>query len=68
MTRAYYHRMNHVLESQTYLAANRYSMADITAAIAIDFAITMVDLKPEAELDKLWTWYKHITSRAEFVS
>lgn len=68
LTRAYYHRMNHVLESQTYLAANRYSMADITAAIAIDFAITMVDLKPEEELDNLWTWYKRITSRAEFVS
>ena len=39
LTRAYYHRMNHVLESQTYLAENRYSMADITAAIAIDLSL-----------------------------
>ena len=68
LTRAYYRRMNNVLESQTYLALDRYSMADITAAIAIDFAAAMVDLKPGEELDNLWTWHKRVTSRPNFVS
>ena len=68
LTRAYYRRMNNVLESQTYLAGDRYSMADITAAIAIDFATAMVDLKPGKELANLWTWHKRVTSRPEFVS
>ena len=68
LTRAYYLRMNNVLESQTYLAVDRYSMADITAAIAIDFATAMVDLKPGEELANLWTWHKRVTSRPEFVS
>ena len=68
LTHAYYRRMNNVLESQTYLAVDRYSMADITAAIAIDFATAMVDLKPGEELDNLWTWHKRVTSRPNFVS
>ena len=68
LTRAYYRRMNNVLENQTYLAVDRYSMADITAAIAIDFATAMVDLKPGEELANLWTWHKRVTSRPEFVS
>ena len=68
LTRAYYRRMNNVLESQTYIAVERYSMADITAAIAIDFATAMVDLKPGEELDNLWTWHKRVTSRPDFVS
>ena len=68
LTRAYYRRMNNVLESQTYLAVDRYSMVDITAAIAIDFATAMVDLKPGEELDNLWTWHKRVTSRPDFVS
>ena len=68
LTRAYYRRMNNVLESQTYLAVDRYSMADITAAIAIDFATAMVDLKPGEELANLWTWHKRVTSRPDFVS
>ena len=68
LTRAYYRRMNNVLESQTYLAVDRYSMVDITAAIAIDFATAMVDLKPGEELANLWTWHKGVTSRPEFVS
>ncbi len=68
LTRAYYRRMNNVLKNQTYLAVDRYSMADITAAIAIDFAAVMVDLKPGEELDKLWTWHKRVTSRPEFVT
>ena len=42
--------------------------AHITAAIAIDFATAMVDLKPGEELDNLWTWHKRVTSRPDFVS
>lgn len=68
LTRAFYRRMNNVLESQTYLAVDRYSMVDITAAIAIDFATAMVDLKPGEELDNLWNWHKRVSSRPEFVT
>ena len=38
LTRAYYRRMNMELGRRDYLAGARYTMVDITAAIAVDFA------------------------------
>ena len=68
LTRAYYRRMNMELGRRDYLAAARYTMVDITAAIAVDFASALVGLKPDSELGNLWAWHERVTSRAEFVA
>ena len=68
LTRAYYQRMNMELARRDYLAGARYTMVDITAAIAVDFASALVGLKPDSELGNLWAWHERVTSRAEFVA
>ena len=68
LTRAYYRRMNMELGRRDYLAGVRYTMVDITAAIAVDFASALVGLKPDSELGNLWAWHERVTSRAEFVA
>lgn len=68
LTRAYYRRMNMELGQRDYLAGARYTMVDITAAIAVDFASALVGLKPDSELGNLWAWHERVTSRAEFVA
>ena len=67
-TSAYYRRMNDELAERDYLAVDRYTMVDITAAIAVDFASALVGLKPDAELKNLWAWHERVTSRAGFVA
>ena len=61
--RGYYARLDKELEATQYVAASRFSIADITTLIAIDFASAMVDLKPEPELEALWRWHKLVSSR-----
>lgn len=61
--RSYYVRLNKELESKEYVAASRFSIADITTLIAIDFASALVDLKPAAEHEFLWRWHELISSR-----
>ena len=68
LTRAYYRHMNMELGRRDYLAGARYTMVDITAAIAVDFASALVGLKPDSELGNLWAWHERVTSRAEFVA
>ena len=68
LTRAYYQRMNMELGRRDYLAGARYTIVDITAAIAVDFASALVGLKPDSELGNLWAWHERVTSRAEFVA
>ncbi len=61
--RSYYARLDSEFESREYVAAARFSIADITALIAIDFASAMVDLKPAPVLESLWRWHELISSR-----
>ena len=60
--------MNMELGRRDYLAGARYTMVDITAAIAVDFASALVGLKPDSELGNLWAWHERVRSRAEFVA
>ena len=46
--RSYYARLDGEFESREYVAASRFSIADITTLIAIDFASAMVDLQVPA--------------------
>ena len=50
---AYYKRLDREFVSSEYVAGNRYTVADITLLSAIDFASSMVDLKPSESLKNL---------------
>ena len=66
LTNSYYRRMNGELGQRDYIAGDRYTMADITAAIAIDFARAMVGLKPDSDLENLWAWHQRVTTRVGY--
>ena len=60
---AYYERLDSEFSSSEYVAGDKFTVADITLLSAIDFASSMVDLKPDNELTSLYNWHKNITSR-----
>ena len=62
-THAYYQRIDKHLGEHDYLAADRFTVVDITTLVAIDFATAMVGLKPEAELTHLWAWHERVCER-----
>lgn len=61
--RACYEQIDLELKSQQFVAGNQFSMADITLVIAVDFAATMVDLKPSESLRNLYRWHDEVSSR-----
>jgi glutathione S-transferase len=60
---AYYRRMNSELEERPFVAGERFTIADITAVVAVDFASALVGLKPEEDLETLWRWHEKISAR-----
>ena len=61
--RGFYKRLDAELASREYMADNAYSIADITGLVTIDFAGSLVDLKPDASLSNLWRWHAAVSSR-----
>jgi len=61
--KSYYQRLNGEFEKSEYVAGERFTVADITLFSAIDFASTLVDLKPDINLKNLNAWHKNISSR-----
>ena len=61
--KSYYERLNTEFSSSQYVAGERYSVADITLLSALDFATSMVDLKPNDNLENLLRWHSQISSR-----
>ena len=61
--KSYYQRLNGEFEKSEYVAGERFTVADITLLSAIDFASTLVDLKPDSDLKNLNAWHKNISSR-----
>ena len=61
--KSYYQRLNREFEKSEYVAGERFTVADITLLSAIDFASTLVDLKPDIDLRYLNSWHKNISSR-----
>jgi glutathione S-transferase len=51
------------LVGREFVARARYTIADITALVAIDFGIQMAGLKFNPALDNLWRWHKSVSSR-----
>lgn len=60
---AYYGRLDKELASRAFMAADRFTVADITALVAIDFATALVGLKPDEDLETLWRWHETVSAR-----
>ena len=60
---AYYKRLDREFSASEYVAGSRYTVADITLLSAVDFASSMVDLKPSESLKNLNRWHEQINSR-----
>ena len=61
---AYYERLNSEFSVSEFVAGNRYSVADITLLSAIDFASSMVNLKPSEDLTDLYRWHNLMLARS----
>ena len=60
---SYYQRLDAEFSISKFVAGERFTVADITLLTAIDFASSMVDLKPDAGLSNLARWYSEISTR-----
>ncbi len=60
---AYYQKMDGELAGRKMIAGDDYSIADITAMCAIDFAEQLVGLKPDIELEHLARWRGEVANR-----
>lgn len=60
---AFYARMDRELAERPFMAGDRYSIADITALVAVDFAGGMVGLPPDAGLANLQDWHARVSAR-----
>jgi glutathione S-transferase len=59
----YYERLDEELAESEFVAGDRFTVADITLVTGIDFATTLVGLKPDDSLANLWRWHEQILSR-----
>lgn len=60
---AYYQRIDRELGEAAYIAGERFTIVDITLLTAIDFATSLVGLKPDASLENLWRWHATVSER-----
>lgn len=60
-------RLDGFLADRPYIAGEKFSLADITGFVAVDFA-RIIKLKPPAELVNLTRWYQEIGSRPSAVA
>ena len=54
---SFYERLNKEFDNSKYVAGSRYTIADITLVTAIDFATSLVELKPGSHLKSLYRWH-----------
>lgn len=59
----FYARLDRELGTREFMACDRYTIADITALCVIDFAASLVDLKPDDGLANLWRWHAAVSAR-----
>lgn len=62
-THRFYQRLDSELAGRDFIAGDRFTVADISALTAIDFAASMVDLKPDEDLTHLWDWHARVSAR-----
>jgi len=63
VARKFYERLDGELARHPYVADDAYSIADITALCMIDFASTLVDLRPDDSLQHFWRWHATVSAR-----
>ncbi len=63
LTHAYYQRLDQTFANRDYVAGDRFTVADITTVVAIDFAGALVGLKPSDSLENLWRWHETVSAR-----
>ena len=56
-------RMDRELNGREFLAGDRFTIADITALVAIDIGGRLADIKVGPELSNLSRWHKAVSSR-----
>ena len=55
--------MDRELNGQQFVAGDRFTIADITALVAIDIGDRLADIKIVPELANLTRWHKAVSSR-----
>lgn len=60
-------RLDGFLEGKTYIAGETFSIADITAFVALDFA-RVIKVRPPAELANLTRWFEAMSARPSAVA
>lgn len=61
--RSFYRRLDRELGERSNIAGSRFTVADITAWVSIDFASTLVGLAPDESLENLKAWQARIAER-----
>ena len=56
-------RMDHELVGHQFVAGDRFTIADITALVAIDFGGRLADIRIAPELAHLTRWHQAVSSR-----
>jgi glutathione S-transferase len=56
-------RMDHELIGHQFVAGDRFTIADITALVAIDIGGRLADIKIAAEFAHLTHWHETVSSR-----
>ncbi len=56
-------RMDAELHDREFIAGHRFTIADITALVALDIAAVMAGIKPDPALKNLARWYQAVSSR-----
>jgi glutathione S-transferase len=57
-------RMDHELDGQEFIASDRFTIADITALVAIDFGLRLADIQIAPSLTRLTRWHETVSKRA----
>ena len=63
----FFEDLNTQLESNAYIAGPNYSLADITATVAMDFS-KWVKCYPDASLTALHEWHERMTARPSYTA
>ncbi len=59
----YYARLDEEFSVAEYVAGEKFTVADITLLVGINFATSMVDLKPDDAHVNLWRWHTLVSNR-----
>ena len=57
-------RMDHELDGHEFIANDRFTIADITALVAIDFGLRLADIQIAPSLTHLTRWHETVSKRA----